>query len=88
MEVGQVLDLGDRQLAGHGEALRHAQDTRLVELGVEDATGSELPLQARRDVIHPAFAPHVFAEDDDVRTAKHLVRKRSAQVCSHRALDR
>ena len=47
VEVGEVLDLGDRDEAGDRRAEREPEDRRLVEQRVEDARGAEPGLSPR-----------------------------------------
>ena len=73
VQVGEVLDLGDRQQARHGRTLGDAQDRGLVEQRVEDAPAAEALLQAVGHVVHAALAPDVLAEEDELGPPRQLV---------------
>ena len=73
VQVGQVLDLGDRQEADVGGALGDAQDRGLVEQRVEDPPDAEALLQPVGHVVDTALAADVLAEQDQLRAARQLV---------------
>ena len=80
VQVGQVLDLGDRQQADVRRALGDPQDRGLVEQRVEDSTRAEPLLQPLGDVVDTALAADVLAEQDDLRSPAHLVGKGGVQA--------
>ncbi len=73
VDVGQVLDLRDRQQADVRRALGDAEDARLVEEGVEDPRRPEPFLEAVRDVVDPTLAADVLAEHEELGPAQQLV---------------
>ena len=73
VDVGQVLDLRDRQQADVRGSLRDAQDRGFVEERVEDAPRAEPSLEVVGHVVHAALARDVLAEDDQLRTPGKLV---------------
>ena len=60
VEVGEVLDLGDRQQSGQRRAEGEAEDGLLVEGRVEDPGGAEGLLQAERHAVHAALGADVL----------------------------
>ncbi len=76
VDVGEVLDLGDRQQAGQPGAERGAQDALLVQQRVEHLAAAELLAQPARHAVHPTLAGDIFAEDHDARVAGQFVGQR------------
>ncbi len=64
--------------------LGDAQDRGLVEQRVEHAPGAEALLQAVGDVVDPALARHVLAEQDQLRAPRQLIGQRRVQVAGQR----
>ncbi|MNV34628.1 hypothetical protein D3C71_1260550 [compost metagenome] len=62
VQVGQVLDLRDRQHAQVGQPLGHAQDHGFIQQRVEHPARPECLEQALADRVHPALLRHVLAE--------------------------
>ena len=85
MDVGEVLDLRYRQQADVPRTLRNAQDRGLVEQRVEDAPGTEPPLEIVGHVVDAALAGHVFAEDDHLGTPCELVGEGGVDLAGERA---
>ena len=67
VQIGEVLDLRDREQPGHAGAERDTEDRLLVEQRVEHAGGAELLLQPSRDAVHPALEGDVLTEHDRPR---------------------
>ena len=90
VEVGEVLDLGQRHEAGHRGAGREAEDRRLVEQRVEDAAGAEASMEAARDAVDAALGRDVLAEEERLgmpleRVCERAVdRERERQRLGHR----
>src|SRR5688500_8168944 len=76
VEVGEVLDLGDRQQAGDTGAEPEAEDRLLVEEGVEDAGGAGLALQPARDAVDTALDADVLAEHEHATVGGEQVAER------------
>ena len=73
VEIGQVLDLWERQAACLRHPLREPEDGRLVEDGVEHAAAAEALVESLGRVIDAAFAGYVLTEE-------HCVGIRGEQV--------
>src|SRR6185503_2401486 len=80
VEVGQVLDLGDREETDVRRPLRNAQDRGFVQESVEDATGPESALEAVGHVVDAALATDVLTEQDHLRPPAQLVGKGGVQA--------
>ena len=63
VQVGEVLDLGDRQQPGHPGAEGEAEDGLFVEEGVEHPGRADLLHQPAGDAVDAALAGDVLAED-------------------------
>ena len=85
VDVGQVLDLGDREQPHVRRALGHAEDRRLVQKRVEHARLAEARLQPARHAVHAALLADVLAEHERLGMADHLVRQGRAQVAGQGA---
>ena len=70
------LDLGDRPKALRGEPDAHAGDEPFGERRIDDALLTEPLEQAGRRAEHSAVDADVFAEQDDARIGRELVRER------------
>ena len=64
VQVGEVLDLGDRHQPGQPGAEGQAEDRLLVEQGVEHAAPAGLALQPAGDAVHAALDTDVLAEHE------------------------
>ena len=62
VQVGQVLDLRDRDQSGEPGAEPEAEDRLLVQDRVEHPGRSEPALQTAGDAVHPALGPDVLTE--------------------------
>ena len=62
VDVGEVLDLGDRQQARHRGTEGQAEDRLLVEDRVEHPRLAGLALEPPGDAVHPALDADVLAE--------------------------
>ena len=67
VQVREVLDLRDRQEPAHRGAEREAEDRRLVEQRVEDATRAEARVQPACDPVDAALHGDVLAEEQSTR---------------------
>ena len=85
VQVGEVLDLRDRQQADVGRALGDAEDARLVEQRVEDAGRAEALLEAVGDVVDAALAADVLAEHEELGAPQQLVGERGVQAAGQGA---
>ncbi len=77
VQVGEVLDLGDRQQAGGARAEGQAEYGLLVQEGVEHPGGAEALQQPARHAVHPALAGHVLPEEHDLGAGAHDVGQRA-----------
>jgi hypothetical protein len=67
-----VLHLHHGAPAGHAEADRGSEDSRLGERGVDAALGTEPVLKARGGTKDPAELADVLSHHEDGRVALHL----------------
>ncbi|KMU65557.1 hypothetical protein STRNTR1_2063 [Stenotrophomonas maltophilia] len=67
VQVGQVLDLRNRQHAQVGQTLRHAQDHGLVQQGVEHPAWAEAAQQVLGDGVDTALLCDVLTEQQALR---------------------
>ena len=75
VDVGEVLDLGDREQAADAEPQTQAEDGLLVQRVSKTRVGAEALLQAARDAVDTALAADVLAEHDEPgRAASSSVR--------------
>ena len=88
VQVGEVLDLGERQAARLRHALRHAEDRRLVEHRVEHAARAERLEQSRSDVVDAALLRHVFAKQHRVVVRGEEIGQRLRQAIREMARPR
>ncbi len=79
VQVGEVLDLRDRQHPGQPEPLGDAQDRGLVEQRVEHPRRPEGLLQAGRDAVDTTLLPDVLPEGHRVWTGHELIAQRGVQ---------
>ena len=86
VEVGEVLDLGQRQEAADRAPEGEAEDRRLVEQRVEDAAGAEPRMQPARDAVDAALRRHVLAEEE--RLGMRLQGVRQSAVDRERERER
>ena len=63
MEIGEVLDLGQRKEPADRGAEGEPEDGGLVEQRVEDAAGAEARVQPARDAVDAALRGDVLAEE-------------------------
>ena len=92
VEIGEVLDLGQRQEAADRAAEREAEDRRLVEQRVEDAAGAEARVQPARDAVDATLRSDVLAEEERLgmrlqRVAERLVDRERERQRLGRRLD-
>ena len=73
VQVGEVLDLRDRQRPRQRRAERGAQDGLLVEQRVEDPAAAEPLTQPAGHAVHPALDGDVLTEDQRVRAVRQDV---------------
>nr|BFE81092.1 hypothetical protein GCM10020093_036930 [Planobispora longispora] len=66
MQIGEILDLGDRHQPGQAGAEGQAEYGLLVQEGVEHPARAEALLQAPGDAVDAALAGDVLAEDQHV----------------------
>ena len=84
VEIGEVLDLGDRQQPRDPGAERKAQDRLLVEQRVEDPRRTRLGEQSPGHSVHTALAGDVFTEDHRLGMAVQDVLQRMVDRQCHR----
>ncbi|OPZ10878.1 MAG: hypothetical protein BWZ07_02380 [Alphaproteobacteria bacterium ADurb.BinA280] len=73
VEIGQILDLWDRQHAHIGVALSQAKDHGLVQQRVEDAFAREGLEQTFGNGVDAALLCHIFTEQKCFRIFRHQV---------------
>ncbi len=73
VEVGEILDLWDRQSAVERTTEREPEHGLLVEVGVEDPVRPEPFLETAGHAVDAAFESDVLAEDDRVVGCLELV---------------
>ena len=76
-EVGK-LHLGDRPVATERRADADAHDGRFGDRRVDHAHLAELVMEALRDAKSAAVGADIFAQDEDLRIAPHLLEQRFA----------
>src|SRR5215213_4190937 len=64
VQVGQVLDLGNRKQAGDAATERDAEDGLLVEKRVEHPSGAEAALQPTGYAVDTSLLADVLAKDE------------------------
>ena len=69
VEIGQVLDLGNRHEAADRAAIGQSEDRGLVEQCVEDSAASGLGHESLGHAVHATFHRDVLAEHQHVRLA-------------------
>ena len=74
-EIGEH-DLGDRPVAGDGEAERGADEAGLGDRRVADAGGAELLVEPLAGLERPAGRADVLAHDEDLVVPPHLLLER------------
>ena len=84
VQVGEVLDLGDRHQPGHARPERQPEDRLLVEQRVEHPPPPGLALQAAGDAVHPALGPDVLAEHEHTTVAGEQVAERAVDRLGER----
>ena len=83
VDVGEELDLGDREQVVMGGADAEAEDALLVEQGVDHPRRAEALVQLGGDVVDAALGPDILAGDDDIVVRQHQIGERPAQQPRH-----
>ena len=76
VQVGEVLDLGDRHEAGEGRTQGDAEDRLLVEQRVEHPSATEPLVQTASDAVNTALDGHVLTEEQCLRMGRHQLGQR------------
>ena len=90
VQVGEVLDFGDREQARRPGTERQAEDRLFVEQGVENPRRANLLHQPTGDAVDAALAGDVLAEDECLGVVGEDVQQRAVDGLrqGHRALAR
>jgi hypothetical protein len=87
VDEAQKLDLTHRLETVQGHADRRSDDTGLCQRGVDDAIGAELLVEALSDPEYPAVDPDIFAQNNYIRVAGHLLSKGEIERLYHGELS-
>ena len=84
VEVGEVLDLGDREQARHGRTEGDPEDRLLVEQAVEHPRRAGALLQAAGHPVDAALGADVLAEHEHVGSRREQVAERAVDRLGER----
>ena len=84
VQIGQKLNLGQRDKTVLRHADGQAENRLLVEQRVDHSVRPEARLQLLRHPINPALAPDILAHHHDFRVRQHQVGQRPVEQAAHR----